>query len=126
VPDPLLPAFDGPDAQTSCGRRVPTTVAPQALALLNDRFIRARAEDLASRLAREAGEDTAAQVRLGWRLALGREPSAVELKSGVEFIQTQIAQRSTREPGKPEGPRKLALTDFCQAIFAMNEFIYVD
>ena len=37
---PLMQAFDAPDAQASCGRRENTTVAPQALALLNDRFVR--------------------------------------------------------------------------------------
>jgi hypothetical protein len=124
---PLMQAFDGPDAQASCGRRVPTTVAPQALALLNDRFIRARAEDLARRLAKEAGADTAAQVRLAWRLALAREPSVDELKSSTEFIQAQLAQRSSRDSSKPtDEAHHLALADFCQALFAMNEFIYVD
>lgn len=41
VPNPLLQAFDRPDAQQACGRREHTTVAPQALALLNDSFVRA-------------------------------------------------------------------------------------
>jgi hypothetical protein len=124
---PLMQAFDGPDAQASCGRRVTTTVAPQALALLNDRFIRARAEDFAHRLTKEAGAETAAQVRLAWRLALAREPSADELKSSTEFIQAQFSQRSTRDSSKPDDDtRHRALTDFCQVLFAMNEFIYVD
>jgi hypothetical protein len=127
VQSPLMQAFDGPDAQASCGRRVTTTVAPQALALLNDRFVRVRAGDLARRLAKEAGDETAAQVRLGWRLALAREPSPNELKSGAEFIQDRSSQRSTRDPSQPEADaRHLALTDFCQALFALNEFIYVD
>jgi NAD(P)H-dependent flavin oxidoreductase YrpB (nitropropane dioxygenase family) len=118
VQQPLMQAFDGPDAQASCGRRVTTTVAPQALALLNDRFIRARAK--------EAGDETA-QVQLAWQLALAREPSADELKSSVEFIQSQLLQRSTRDSDKSAGDaRHLALADFCQALFAMNEFIYVD
>src|ERR1051325_11986257 len=39
VQHPLMQAFDGPDAQASCGRRENTTVAPQALALLNDTFV---------------------------------------------------------------------------------------
>src|SRR5207247_6730686 len=55
---PLMQAFDGPDAQASCGRRVNTTVAPQALALLNDRFVRYRACDLASRGVHEARDVT--------------------------------------------------------------------
>src|SRR4029077_19008947 len=55
VQHPLLQAFDGPDAAVSCGRRSVTTVAPQALALLNDRFFRDRAADLARRLLVESG-----------------------------------------------------------------------
>jgi hypothetical protein len=127
VQHPLMQAFDGPDAQASCGRRVTTTVAPQALALLNDRFVRSRAEDLARRLAKEGGETTEAQVRFAWRLAMARDPSVQELESAVAFIESQLRQRSARDAAKSKGDHKhLALTDFCQAIFAMNEFVYVD
>ncbi|PYK99387.1 MAG: hypothetical protein DME19_08800 [Verrucomicrobia bacterium] len=127
VQNPLMQAFDGPDAQASCGRRENTTVAPQALALLNDKFVRARAIDFAERIAKEAGAEREAQFRLAWRLALGREPSAGELESGTAFINARHQKRSTRDSGKPNtDARNLALADFCQAIFALNEFIYVD
>ena len=89
--------------------------------------MRSRSIDFAERVGQEAGAEPEAQVRLAWRLALGREPSAGELKSGTAFINARLQQRSTRDPGKPEtDPQNLALTDFCQAIFALNEFIYVD
>jgi hypothetical protein len=120
-----MQAFDGPDGQASCGRRENTTVAPQALALLNDKFIRARASDFAQRVAKEAGAEPEAQIRLAWRLALAREPSADELESSAAFIKAQIQDRSTRDSEKSD-PQHLALTDFCQMIFALNEFIYVD
>jgi len=127
VQQPLMQAFDGPDAQASCGRRENTTVAPQALALLNDKFVRARAIDFAQRVEKEAGAEPQAQVRSAWRLALGREPSAGELESGTAFINAQVGQRSAREPDKRRTElQNLALADFCQAIFALNEFIYVD
>ena len=127
VQHPLMQAFDGPDAQASCGRRENTTVAPQALALLNDKFVRARAVDFAQRVEKEAGAEPGAQVRLAWRLALGREPSTAELESGTAYLSAQTRQRSTRDPGKPNtDAQNLARADFCQAIFAMNEFIYVD
>src|SRR5437773_8181633 len=102
VQHPLMQAFDGPDAQASCGRRENTTVAPQALALLNDKFVRARSVDFAQRVEKEAGTEPEAQVRLTWRLALGREPSDGELESGVAFINAQVQQRSTRDPATPK------------------------
>ena len=89
VQHPLMQAFDGPDAQASCGRRENTPVAPQALALLNDAFVRARAMDFAQRVGREAGAEPDAQVRLAWRLALGREPSTDELDSATAFIRSK-------------------------------------
>src|SRR5262249_42255392 len=81
---PLMQVFDGPDAQASCGRRESTTVAPQALALMNDRFVRARASDFAERVIRKTGSE--AQARYAWQLALGREPSASEVESALTFI----------------------------------------
>jgi len=127
VQHPLMQAFDGPDAQASCGRRENTTVAPQALALLNDGFVRARAMDFAQRVEKKAGAETEAQVRLAWRLALGREPSAAELETGTAFISARLQQRLMRDSGKPKTDlQNLALADLCQAIFALNEFIYVD
>jgi hypothetical protein len=125
VQHPLMQAFDGPDAQASCGRRESTTVAPQALALLNDKFVRARAMDFAQRVEQDAGAELQAQIRLAWRLALGREPSRDELASATAFMNAQIRLRTTRDPVKPD-THQLALADLCQAIFALNEFIYVD
>src|SRR6185436_6160124 len=94
VQHPLMQAFDGPDAQASCGRRENTTVAPQALALLNDRFVRARAADFAQRVENAAGSEPEAQVRLAWRLALGRAPTPQELDLGAAFLKARIQQRS--------------------------------
>jgi len=116
--DPLMQAFDGPTALVSCGRRDVTTVAPQGLALLNDRFVRLRAEDFARRLRKEAGEEINAQVRLAWQLAFGRDPQPNELEASASFIEAQAQRRSQTA--------ELALADFCQMVFAMNEFVYVD
>src|SRR5262249_59077857 len=72
IPYPLFQAFDAPDAQQCTGRRAVTTVAPQALALLNDPFVRARAGDFADRLLNETGGDPARSVDRAYRLAFGR------------------------------------------------------
>ncbi len=125
VQAPLMQAFDGPDAAASCGRRSITTVAPQALALLNEPFVRLRATDFARRLRKEAGADPAMQVRLAFRLALGREPSETERENSLRFLEQQTQQRASREKNAADAP-ELALTDFAQVIFGLNEFMYVD
>jgi hypothetical protein len=110
---PLMQAFDAPDAQASCGRRENTTVAPQALALLNDHFVRLRAEDFAQRIRIEAGENSEAEIRLIWKLALGREATPVELEASETFLKHQ-----------KEG--SVGLVNLCQSVFALNEFVYID
>jgi hypothetical protein len=127
VPLPLLAAFDKPDAQQSCGRRDNTTVAPQALALLNDQFVRRVAFDFADRLIKDAGNDAARCIDRAWQLALARAPSEKERSAAVAFVELQIQERKKRSGQTPdEEIRRQSLADLCQAIFSLNEFFYVD
>src|SRR4029079_14852108 len=86
IPYPLFQAFDVPDAQQCTGRRNVTTVAPQALALLNDPFVRARAGDFATRPVAGAGGRARTRVDRAYRLAFGRPPTDDERDAGVEFL----------------------------------------
>ncbi|MGE3778301.1 MAG: DUF1549 and DUF1553 domain-containing protein, partial [Pirellulaceae bacterium] len=127
VQHPLLQVFDGPDASSSCGRRDQTTVAPQALALLNDPFLRARAVDFARRLIAEAGPDHADWITRGFRLGLARPPSESELRTSLKFLDSQLHRRVLRDPlASADDLHRRALADFCQGLFCLNEFIYVD
>lgn len=127
VQHPLMQVFDGPDASASCGRRDTTTVAPQALALLNDPFLRDRASDFATRLLAEGGEDRARWITRGFHLALSRQPRETELHTALEFLDHQIRSRTARQPATSSDKVRLqALADFCQGLFGLNEFIYVD
>jgi hypothetical protein len=126
VPYPLMQAFDRPDAQQACGRRDQTTVAPQALALLNDGFVRARAADFAARLM-ASGDSDEQLVHRALSAALSRAPTAFENEASLDFLTAQRKQRQERSPDKPaEEVRRAALADFCQALFGLNEFIYID
>jgi hypothetical protein len=127
VQHPLMQAFDGPDAAVSCGRRASTTVAPQALALLNDRFFRDRAVDFSRRLLTESGTKPEDWVERGFRLVVSRPPSDAERTASLQFIERQIERRRARDSSRsPDEIRLHALADFCQALFSLNEFIYVD
>jgi hypothetical protein len=111
-PLPMLATFDTPDSSVSCPRRDSTTVAPQALTLLNSAFMVEQSKRFAARIRAAAGEDAAQWARTAFRMALGREPSAKESGEAGEFLR--------RDPG-PEG-----LARFCLVVLNMNEFLYVD
>jgi hypothetical protein len=127
VPYPLLQAFDKPDAQQSCSRRDRTTVAPQALALMNDPFVRTVSSEFAALLIKDGGSDLAGRIRLGYQRALGRLPGDDELASAETFIAAQVQDRRERDKSLAEDVvQKQALADFCQVLFSLNEFLYID
>jgi len=104
---PFLAPFDLPDMNVSCGRRDCTTVAPQALQLLNSAFSERVALAFAKRIEQEAaGGD---RVALALRLALGRAPTAEELQLGRSVVG-----------------RRGALVDWCRVLLNVNEFFYLD
>ncbi len=106
---PFFEAFDRPDTNASCPRRAVTTIAPQALSLLNGKLAVDASRALADRVAREAGSDTSARIDHAYRLALGRNPDAVERRLAEAFLAGETP-----------------LSDFCLALMNLNEFVYVD
>ena len=72
---PMLEAFDAPDSTASCARRDVSTVAPQALALMNGKFMLAQAGEFAKRLRANYGASPEATVDGAWQVAFGRPPS---------------------------------------------------
>lgn len=118
---PMMMLFDWPEHLVSIGQRQTTTVAPQALMFMNSPQGRNYAEAFAQRIASAGGD--AASVRLAYQLALSRDPSGDELKVAADFIEGARSLR--REQGQTEVDAA-AMADFCQLLFGLNEFIYVD
>ena len=99
-----------------------TTIAPQALMLMNSPNVRGYAKNLAGQLAKKAGDDLERVVVTGYETVLGREPHAEELSATVEFLKLQEGSYAQAKQGNP---RELALTDFAQTLFGLNEFSYL-
>jgi len=89
VPTPFLESFDYSNTASPLGERPVTTVAPQALLLLNDTFLSAQSAALASRLRAEAGPGVAQQIDRAYQLALARKPTTDEIRIASEFLARQ-------------------------------------
>src|SRR6185369_12904942 len=83
---PMLEGFDAPTATQSCERRMTTTVATQALQLMNDDFSNDQAGYMAERIIREVGDTADKQVDRAYWLAFSRGPTADERDRAIEFI----------------------------------------
>jgi hypothetical protein len=122
----FLQVFDQPIMETNCTRRGNSTVASQALLLMNSDFLTAKARTLAKRAMEENPADPAEHALL---LAYGRHPTNKEKEMLGAFIETQAAR--DRSPGEHEKApsteaRTKALCDLCHMLLTSNEFSYVD
>jgi hypothetical protein len=120
---PLLQLFDAPNSLTSMAERASTTIAPQALAMMNSPYVQSYAKAFAQRLLPKATTSPTDAVRAGYLMAVGREPDANELADSAAFISQQAEAYKAE---KKNNAMELALTNFCQALMSLNEFVFVE
>jgi hypothetical protein len=102
---PLMTAFDFCDTTRPCAQRDVTTVATQALALLNNAFVHAQSQSMAKRIIELVAEqrseraaesaterpsdDLRRQIELAWQMALSRRPHEAELQTALRHLANQ-------------------------------------
>jgi hypothetical protein len=102
---PLMTTFDFADTTLPCGERNVTTVAPQALALLNNEFPHGRSTALARRAITAVGDGIDDQLEAAWRFALSRQPTEAELQLAREHVDRQ-RQRFANPPSNEQPARR--------------------
>ncbi len=100
--------FDAADPTAIADHRIDSTVAPQALFLMNDAFVLEKAGALAERIGRENRDETSSQIKLLYRVLFARSPSEAEMEIATEAIRSE------------------GLAKFCQVLLCTNEFTYID
>lgn len=130
MPLGMLEPFDIPSLAPNCEIRSSSTVAPQALLMMNNDFVVRQAEGFARRLVREAGDESTAQVSLAFRLAFGVDPTAAEVEGAQAFLDQQESllaglPKNEKDP-QALTPRQQALAVFCQVLVSSNRFLYLD
>ena len=120
-----LENFDYPSMNPNCVERRDSTVAPQALHMLNNGMIHGLADHFAQRVIRESGDDPAKQVEFVYLVAMGRATSDEERRLGVDSLARFTKEWSQSEAGRQEAPRR-ALGTYCHAIMNSAGFLFVD
>ncbi len=119
----VLQAFDFADPSFSSGERATTTVAPQALFLMNGKIVHAQTRVWTSKLLQEKGLDDAGRVQRAYLQAFSRPPNEKEVARALEFVQ-RIESELTR--AKTADARAHAWQSLCRVIVSANEFVYVE
>ena len=107
----LYRAFDYPDTNATNARRDRTTVAPQALFLMNHPFAIDSAHAVLERPEVAAEVDLLPRVQRLYRLLYNREPTAREAAIASTFL---------------EGADRSAWDRYVQGLLITNEFVFVD
>jgi hypothetical protein len=108
-PTDMMAMFDGPDPRVIATERAETTTAPQALFLLNNRFMLDAAARLAQLIQKDARlTDDLARIEHLYLRLFTRKPNAEEIEIGKSFLA---------------GGQWAA---YCQLLLCTNEFVYVD
>jgi hypothetical protein len=118
----LGPLFDGANPSMHVDRRSASTVAPQALFLMNSPLVVDAARRLANRPEVAGAKGPEGRVQALYRLAYGREATKEEVRLGKEFVEAL-----GREPQGPAESAPLgAWETYAQGLLLANEFLFVD
>jgi hypothetical protein len=118
-----LEAFDFPQMNPNCLERRDSTVAPQALYLMNNARIDQLTGLFAERVGRQAGPEPAARVERVYWIARGRGPTTAEKAVGVWALEELTAEWA--KAGSKDAASK-ALASYCHALVNTAGFVYVD
>lgn len=119
----LFQLLDFPDPAVPSGDRAATTVALQALLMLNSDFVMASAADLAGQLLAEPGDDDHRLSRL-YAFAYGREATPAERQANSAFLAEVDHSAAATEADAAKRKRQ-SWNILCHVVVAANEFIYV-
>ena len=122
---PLFITFDFADPGVISGKRQSTTIAPQALFMMNGKLVLQESRVLAEEILANADLDDAGRVRLIYRRLLGRPITGDETNRGVEFVRRYTQSLDGEELEGAELNLR-AWQGLCRVILASNEFIYVE
>jgi hypothetical protein len=114
-------AFDFGDPTVMNGDRSSTTVAPQALFMLNSQVVLSSTKAMAEKILQQKSLSDAQKIRQLYMQCYGRPATEAEVSRTVDFLG-----RFMNVYAKAKDPRLSAWQSLCKSIIAANEFIYVE
>ena len=121
---PYLSLFNGADPSLTTPNRDKSTVALQALYLLNNEFVHQQATKFATRLLADSSDSTA-RITSGYLQVYGRRVSPVELSKSLAFLERYT--QTLRAEGVAMDRLELeAWSAWARSLLASNEFFYLD
>ena len=122
---PLFKIFDFADSNAVTSKRNDSTVATQALYMMNSLFVKKQASRFAERLLNLKVENENARINLAHLNTLGRLPSVIEKNQALTYLK-RYNQNENNLSYKEQNFSLDAWSSYCQLLFGLNEFLYID
>jgi hypothetical protein len=107
--------FDAADPSQCVGQRNVTTVAPQALFMLNNSFVTEIAKHFAAKLLSGGPNDERTRIQRAYVVLFGRPPTETEIAIGEQFLGAAAKRDASA-----------AWNEYVHVLFCTSEFCYVD
>lgn len=119
----VFQAFDFADPSVLIAQRDATTVAPQALFMLNSQITAQASRAIAEALLNRSDLDDAARIRELFQKSNARDATPHDVARCLAFVQKyETAAQSQALPAA----RQKAWQALCRSVLAANEFLYVE
>lgn len=116
----LLSTFDYGDATTPSDGRTRSNVAPQALFMMNSRFVLERAKEFAKLLIEDTSLSDKQRVERAYLIALTRRPEPAEVDSALTYVHDLEKRLGA------DAAHLTAWQSFCHILLSTNEFLYLN
>ena len=117
----VLTTFDFPDPATPNGDRKNSTVAPQALLMMNSDLVASAAKRMAQGLLNSDLADEE-RIRQIYRATLARTPTSSE----IETIKDYLTRQAVPESENAAAQRLQIWQGICRVVLSSNEFLFLD
>ena len=122
--DHMMLMFDAPEPSRTQGDRETSSVPGQSLLMLNSALVHEQATTWAAKdMKLRKGYSTEQRIEHLFATALGRQPSAQEVQSLVEFIDDQAEAYAL--PPVARGSDSRLWADLCHVLINAKEFLYI-
>jgi hypothetical protein len=115
--------FDGPNASASTEQRSNSLTPLQSLYFLNAKFPERCATELAKQLLKSSNSDKD-RISQAFSTIYGRPATQAEIDRSITFLSKTSDAYATHDAKQPSGER--ALAEFLKAMFASNEFMFIE
>jgi hypothetical protein len=121
---PSLSVFDVADPSLPVAQREVTTVATQALFLMNSPLVIETCQATAQRVLANDSMDQRRRLQMLFELCLSRAPTSDEQRHAENYLQ-QYESLTAGKVASPDDRRQAAWSSLAQSLFATGEFRYV-